>query len=95
MRISISIDQLDELDRISGALESVLWMCHGLLRKNEEGDDKTAEAVHTLLSPWHSRLGDLIGELAEKLSETHRERQEHKEREAGPDYFSRSQKGED
>lgn len=64
-RGSISADVVDELHRISDALESVVWICQGLTMSAEPGSNRTAESVHSLLSPWDSRLSDVIEDLEE------------------------------
>ena len=94
--VPISIPQIDELENISQGLASVLWMCYLAISDCPEPDDtkKTADSVHTLLTPWQSRLRDVLEDLEEKLAEQRGELRERKAKQPeGPDYFSRSKEG--
>ncbi len=96
MNVPISIPQIDKLDSIKAGLESVVWMCYLAFYESDDSDDatKTAGSIHTLLTPWQSRLRDVLEELEEKLAEQRRELRERKAKQPeGPDYFSRSKEG--
>ena len=96
--VPISIPQVDELHNIHAGLESVVWLCYQAIKSTPDSDaddaTKTAGSIHSLLSPWQSRLRDVLDELEEKLAEQRRELRERKAKQPeGPDYFSRSKEG--
>ena len=81
--ISVSIDQLDELDNVKHGVGAVVWMLYLALRDGDDADpgNKTARCVYELLEPWDERLGDLCGEFEANRAEVQRMRQERKEQE--------------
>ena len=86
--VPISIAQIDELHNIQAGLESVVWMCYLALCGPDSVDGtKTARSVHSMLEPWHKRLGDVLEEFEAGCAELRRERKA--KQPEGPDYFSR------
>ena len=76
MNVTISIAQIDKLDNIKAALDSVQWLCYLALCGGPDSDDgtKTARSVHNLLEPWQECLDDVLEELAGQMRQERKER---------------------